>query len=110
MRLFQLLKNIITTLNNSIAKKQNKTWVKLGTATTGTLNISTISYTELKMFVEFGGVQVSQTIPVSMLTTSAQIFMPGHYGNGIYVNITKTTAKISQHPAGYTGKLTVYAR
>ena len=109
MRLFQLLKDIILAVKSALSKKQNKTWVKLGT-TTGTLKFSVTSYTELNVFVIFGGVQVSQIVHTSMLTSSVQTIVPGYYGNSIYVQLTKTTAKISQQPSGYTGELTIYAR
>lgn len=109
MRLFQLLKDIILAVKSAISKKQNKEWVKLG-ETTESLTFSIDSYTELNVFVKFGGVQVSQIVHTSMLTSSIQTISPGYYGNPIYVRLTTTSAIISLQPQGYTGELIIYAR
>ena len=97
-------------IRESIASKQNKTWKRLG-STAGTLNLSLSGYTELAVYVKFGGVQVGQNIPVSLIPSSGSITAyVGYYGGTIYVQITKTSAKITQQPAGYTGTLIIYAR
>lgn len=103
MRLYTLLKKIIST-------KQNKTWTKIGSGQ-GTVRYSLTGYTDMSVYVTFGGVRVGQLIPVSIIPTSGTITLfVGYYNNVIYVTLSKTSAYIIEQPAGYTGNLEIYAR
>ena len=105
MRLYTLLKQIITL-------KQNKMWQKLGSTSGGVITYSLSGYTEMAVYVSFGGVQVGQNIPISLIPSSGtKTLYVGYYGGGvIYVALTKTSAQITMHPTGYTGYLEIYAR
>lgn len=116
MRLFNLLKSIISSIvsvRSSITTKQDKTWKSLGN-TTGTITYSLNGYTEICVYVIFGGVQVGQSIPVSLIPSSGDLTLyVGIYSQmdgRIYVQLSKTSAKISKQPPGYTGTLKIYAR
>ena len=107
MRFFTILKSMI----QAISKKQNANWVNLGTTQTGTIRFNLANYTEVIIEVSFGGVLMSQSIPVKRLNDTGTILVPGWYATkNIYVNISKTRALIDTHPVGYTANLQVYAR
>lgn len=104
MRLYTLLKQIISS-------KQNKTWQKLGSTSGGVITYSLSGYTEMAVYVRFGGVQVGQNIPISLIPSSGtKTLYVGYYSGVIYVDLTKTSAQIIMHPTGYTGYLEIYAR
>ena len=69
-------------------------------------------YTELQFIVYFGGVYVEGIVPQHMIGDSTSTVMIGFYGgNPIYVEYTKTSARISNYPNGYPyAGLYVYAR
>ena len=104
MRLFTVLKQIINS-------KQNKAWQKLGSST-GVITYSLSGYTEMAVYVSFGGVQVGQNIPISLIPSSGtRTLYVGYYNNGvIYVELTRTSAQITVQHTGYSPALTIYAR
>lgn len=106
MRLYTILKGIIQTLRTIVSTKQNKTWTKIGSGQ-GTVRYSLTKYTDLSVYVTFGGVRVGQLIPTS--SGSITLFV-GYYSNVIYVTLSKTSAAIASQPVGYTGNLEIYAR
>lgn len=104
------IKNTLTLLKSLKSTKLNKEWKLLG-STTGTLSYSLGSYTEMAVYVYFGGVRVGQNIPVSVLPASGvTTLLVGWYSDVIYVQMSKTSAKVSKQPPGYTGELQIYAR
>lgn len=117
MRVYTILKKIIqkvvaavTDISSLKSTKQNKAWKSLG-STTGTLTYALGSYTEMSVYVVFGGVQVGQSIPVSLIPSSGTLTLyVGYYSGVIYVQLSKTSAKITSQPTGYTGTLKIYAR
>jgi hypothetical protein len=110
MRLYTILKGIIQTLRTIVSTKQNKTWTKIGSGQ-GTVRYSLTKYTDLSVYVTFGGVRVGQLIPTSIVPSSGSITLfVGYYNNVIYVTLSKTQAAIASQPAGYTGNLEIYAR
>lgn len=103
MRLYTLLKQIISL-------KQNKTWQKLGSSM-GVISYSLSGYTEMAVYVSFGGVQVGQNIPISLIPSSGtKTLYVGYYNGVIYVDLTKSSAQISAQYTGYDPVLTIYAR
>ena len=104
MRLYTLLKQIISS-------KQNKTWQKLGSSS-GVISYSLSGYTEMAVYVSFGGVQVGQNIPISLIPSSGtKTLYVGYYNDGvIYVGLTRASAQITAQYTGYSPVLTIYAR
>lgn len=115
MKIYTILKETLEKIKTAISaleqKKINKKWVYL-TNGNGVLSFDMDGYTELQFIVYFGGVYVEGIVPQHMIGDSASTVMIGFYGgNPIYVEYSKTTARISSYPNGYpNASLFVYAR
>ena len=109
MRLYTLLKQIISS-------KQNKTWQKLGSVT-GMLNVATFSldgFSEVAVCIVTGGLSIWQSSPISAIPSRGTTFYFGTFGDDyIYVYIARTSAQITKWPAAlssYSQYAEIYAR
>lgn len=119
MKIFTILKQVIeriqslstkvTQIVNILESKTNKNWTYLGDGS-GTLEFDFSNFTEMNILVVFGGVWTSTIMPSHVIGSSPQTVMTGYYGNPIYVEYSKTYAKITYQPQGYTARLYIYAR